>query len=619
MRILWSSNSPFCLTGYGQTTASCTINLKKMGHDVAIFAFYGLEGSQIDWFDIPIYPNSPRDWGIKNAKLFYDHYQADILVTLVDVWVLGQMDPKIRWVAIVPIDHDPVPPQVVQTLTESRGLIKILVESRFGQKQLKEHGLEADYISHPTDTDIFAPRKEWRDLSRNTYKWQDKFVIGTVGTNHNERKNWVASLKAVKEFEARHKGEIVYYMHTNPVDDRGVNLIALRDSLGVKDFTFLPKQVDMEVGIDRATLARAYNCMDVFLLPSKGEGFGVPLIEAQACAVPIITTKCTAQEELMGGGWFIENLVPVWDQQSSWHFECHHEEIVERLEQAYQAKKDGSIEEERAKARLKALEYKEEDVFANLWKPLMDELQERIDHPERFKGRVDYKRFYEIMSDRQETVEDSWAKNPEDPINLCGVWHEKNRTDISARMLGDFCKGKRVLAVGAAREGEATLLARIDAGEVVRTDIIPNPEKNIIGADVEKLPFGVRSFDVVICRELLEHVIDEKKAMREMSRVLKRKGYLFITVPNILSLGMDGLEHVRGWSPKEFIEFVENSGFKIVDKRGNLPNLFVRECAGLYHDPQYLPEFQEMSKGFDENPLSYFVSTQLFVLAQKRK
>ena len=106
--------------------------------------------------------------------------------------------------------------------------------------------------------------------------------------------------------------------------------------------------------------------------------------------------------------------------------------------------------------------------------------------------------------------------------------------------------------------------------------------------------------------------------MKEMSRVLKNKGYLFISCPNKLAVGMDGVEHVRAWSPKEFEAFVTNNGFKIIDKRGNLPNIYLKEYHGLYHNPELLPEYKEMAKGFDESPLSYQLGTQFFVLAQKK-
>lgn len=40
-----------------------------------------------------------------------------------------------------------------------------------------------------------------------------------------------------------------------------------------------------------AYLAMFYNAADAFMGNSMSEGFGIPLIEAQACGVPVITTN----------------------------------------------------------------------------------------------------------------------------------------------------------------------------------------------------------------------------------------------------------------------------------------------------------------------------------------
>ena len=42
--------------------------------------------------------------------------------------------------------------------------------------------------------------------------------------------------------------------------------------------------------LDDATLAALYRGCDVFVLPYRGEGFGMPLLEAMACGKPVITT-----------------------------------------------------------------------------------------------------------------------------------------------------------------------------------------------------------------------------------------------------------------------------------------------------------------------------------------
>ncbi len=50
----------------------------------------------------------------------------------------------------------------------------------------------------------------------------------------------------------------------------------------------------------------------------------------------------------------------------------------------------------------------------------------------------------------------------------------------------------------------------------------------------EKIPFEDNFFDIVICIHVLEHVYDVKKSIKEMIRVLKKGGHLYLACPNYL-------------------------------------------------------------------------------------
>lgn len=52
-------------------------------------------------------------------------------------------------------------------------------------------------------------------------------------------------------------------------------------------------------------------------------------------------------------------------------------------------------------------------------------------------------------------------------------------------------------------------------------------------ANIYKLPCKNQQFDLIICSEVLEHLQDDFKAMRELKRILKPKGKLIITVPHL--------------------------------------------------------------------------------------
>ena len=50
--------------------------------------------------------------------------------------------------------------------------------------------------------------------------------------------------------------------------------------------------------------------------------------------------------------------------------------------------------------------------------------------------------------------------------------------------------------------------------------------------DITNIPFDDDSFDLIMCTHVLEHIPDDRKAMRELYRVLKpKKGIAFINVP----------------------------------------------------------------------------------------
>ncbi|MDD5589691.1 MAG: class I SAM-dependent methyltransferase [Candidatus Portnoybacteria bacterium] len=57
-----------------------------------------------------------------------------------------------------------------------------------------------------------------------------------------------------------------------------------------------------------------------------------------------------------------------------------------------------------------------------------------------------------------------------------------------------------------------------------------NPHKKLVQGDANVLPFGDKSFDVVFCSDLLHHLPDPEKAVKEMTRVAKN--FVAISEPN---------------------------------------------------------------------------------------
>jgi SAM-dependent methyltransferase len=72
-------------------------------------------------------------------------------------------------------------------------------------------------------------------------------------------------------------------------------------------------------------------------------------------------------------------------------------------------------------------------------------------------------------------------------------------------------------------------LRTLHGGRYVTTDI--EPGRADIAADIAALPFTDDSFDVVLCLHVLEHVADDRAALRELRRVLRPSGWSIVQVP----------------------------------------------------------------------------------------
>jgi SAM-dependent methyltransferase len=198
------------------------------------------------------------------------------------------------------------------------------------------------------------------------------------------------------------------------------------------------------------------------------------------------------------------------------------------------------------------------------------------------------------------------------------LWYNENRNEICLEMLGNLCENKRIISVGGGQWIEEVLLKQLKAAETIRTDIVGDTNNGILEAAAEALPFPDEHFDVVICRELIEHVQDTDAVFVEMKRVLKRGGYLLITTPNAYTLAMDGTFHVRMYTPTTFINELVSYGFKVVKKRGNLP--YILQGLMTYAGKGFtiaLEDFKIMDALTKNDENRYYMSTQLFVLAVK--
>jgi len=94
----------------------------------------------------------------------------------------------------------------------------------------------------------------------------------------------------------------------------------------------------------------------------------------------------------------------------------------------------------------------------------------------------------------------------------------------------------------------ASLLSGLDNVDYVGVDIQWMPGVTTL-ADIRSLPFDDASFDALICVHVLEHVVDDRRALSEFRRILKPGAWAVISVP--MRLDQPTLEDPTVTDPKD--------------------------------------------------------------------
>lgn len=93
---------------------------------------------------------------------------------------------------------------------------------------------------------------------------------------------------------------------------------------------------------------------------------------------------------------------------------------------------------------------------------------------------------------------------------------------------------------------------------------------NAVKGDITKLSLQNNSADVIFCSEVLEHVPDYRKALRECFRVLNKKGIIILTVPTHMNYWKDDddyVGHIRRFNPSTFLNDIKKIGFRVLSEK----------------------------------------------------
>jgi glycosyltransferase involved in cell wall biosynthesis len=307
MRILWFSASPLIPSGYGTQSKLLVPYLAKY-HDVAIACHAGHYGSVMEWQGLRVYPHSnfPGKYCMDLIESHCQHFKPDIIVSWLDAFALdANVIGRLPWVAWTPVDSEPL---MYKNIIPLKACKKIIAPSPWSKRAIEMTGLKVDaVIPCAYDTKQFYPMAETRTEIRKTLsdiinvEIGDKFLVNVVSANSSYRKNFPAILRTWQLF-SKDKTDVMLYIHTDPSGYffQGDDLHLMAKTMGVDPSTifFAPQWEYVTGAIGENFLNLLYNASDVHLNCCYGEGFGLPVLEAQAAGCPAIAPAFGAAQEI---------------------------------------------------------------------------------------------------------------------------------------------------------------------------------------------------------------------------------------------------------------------------------------------------------------------------------
>lgn len=328
---------PWATSGYGIQCRRLCESLQALGHQVAVLAYAGVH-EETDWHGITILSNGGAPYANGTIAGSYQRWGANLLVLLTDPWVIDPTQLAGLAVApLVPVDCDPLGAMDHRWLDYVNKTAELhpLAMSEHARRLLADAGFDAPVVPLAT---TLTPDPDaglrWREARKVP---PDAFLIVKVGVNNeDDRKAFGATMQAFAQFSRKHQ-KAALFCHTEPQAKKAPNLAYMAVQLGLQGRVAFPDEYERACDLhDQDWMAGMFNAADVLDAATKGEGFGVPAIEALACGTPVIGCRNSAMTEKIAPehGWLVNGQRTWARHHNAWWTEPSERELARAYEQA---------------------------------------------------------------------------------------------------------------------------------------------------------------------------------------------------------------------------------------------------------------------------------------------
>lgn len=380
---------PRVTTAYGQQCGLLALELRKLGYNVSIAAIGAkLKDQGRPWKSIPVrFVGGRGTHGGDVLAPVARQFKADLVLMLFDSFMMDARAVNaltLEGTAVAywcPVDAfnmaDGGLPLLYQGMLALAPRAVPIAMSRFGERMFRHDGHDPLYVPHMIDTTVFRPMNDPPGAARAVYGIpKDAFVITLVAANSERfRKNFPGQFDAFRR--ARQPNWLLLVHSYCRPDHDGWDLEWLAGKFGIADqVRFADPDRYSRGGYSQADLAAWYNLGDLHTQCTLAEGFGIPLIEAQACGLPVVTTDGSAMRELCGAGFAIPG-EPIMNPGQRAEWVLPHRAMIAEAYTKIAATERTMPRVASETAREFALGYSVPNVMQNYWIPALKEIDNR--------------------------------------------------------------------------------------------------------------------------------------------------------------------------------------------------------------------------------------------------
>jgi len=306
-----------CYTGFALVNHSIIENLPKGEYEIHHIAINYHGDAYETMSHHKLYPaHLGGDYlGMRRIESFIQKIKPDFVFILNDLWVIMDylqfLSEDIPTIAYFPVDAGPLQREWSEALTR---ITQPVAYTHYGAEQVLDSNphVQLQIIPHGLDKEKFfaIPRSGARVLLDNSIG-QDDWVV--LNANRNQpRKRVDLTIKGFCEFVKDKPENVRLYLHMG-LEDSFVRIDKMMQRYDESKRLYITSaSLSPANGVTTERLNVIYNCCDIGINTSMGEGWGLVPFEHAATGAPQIVPNNSASAEVFGDGRGL--LMPVQEE-----------------------------------------------------------------------------------------------------------------------------------------------------------------------------------------------------------------------------------------------------------------------------------------------------------------